>query len=96
MSKLKLKKKKRKEKDSEDDDTNDGNRDEAGIMMNEEVRINKVTQMGINSARKHNIRLEPGRENSGDGNCAYQSVIFNINDRKCFETTLPMSPDIYR
>ena len=82
MSKLKLKKKKHKEKVSEDDATNDDNRDEAGIVMDEEVRINKVTQMGINSARKHNIRLEPGRGNSGDGNCAYQSVIFNINDRE--------------
>ena len=96
MSKLKLKKKKHKEKVSEDDATNDDKRDEAGIIMDEEVRINKVTQMGINSARKHNIRLEPGRGNSGDGNCAYQSVIFNINDRECFKTKLPMSPDIYR
>ena len=64
--------------------------------MDKEARTNKVTQMGINSAKKHNIELEPGRENPGDGNCSYQSVIFNINDRKCFNTHLPMSPDFYR
>ena len=61
MSKLKLKKKKHKENISEDDDKhddnrkeadkNDDNREEAEIEMDEEVRISKVTQMGINSAR---------------------------------------------
>ena len=65
-------------------------------MDKEEARTNKVTKMGINSAKKHNIELEPGRENSGDGNCSYQSVIFNINDRECFNTQLSMSPDYYR
>ena len=106
MSKLKLKKKRHKENILEDDDKNDNtryeadknddNRDEAEIKMDQKVRISKVTQMGINSASKHNIRLEPGRGNPADGNCSYKSVIFNINDRKCFETTLPMSPDFYR
>ena len=106
MSKLKLKKKRHKENILEDDDKNDNtryeadknddNRDEAEIKMDEEVRISKVTQMGINSASKHNIRLEPGRRNPADGNCSYESVIFNINDRECFDTTLPMSPDFYR
>ena len=99
MSKLKLKKKRHKEKDSEDDTKFDDNSDESGsksTQMDKEARTNKVTLMGINSAKKHNIELEPGRENSGDGNCSYQSVIFNINDRKCFNTHLPMSPDFYR
>ena len=86
MSKLRLKKKRHKEKDSEDDTKFDDNSDESGsrsTQMDKEARTNKVTLMGINSAKKHNIELEPGRENSGDGNCSYQSVIFNINDRKC-------------
>ena len=79
--------------DSEDDDKFDDTRDMSGLKSAEvkkEVRVNEVTQMGINSAEKHNIKLKQGRENSADGNCAYQSVIFNINDRECFKTQLPM------
>ena len=38
----------------------------------------------------------PGRENQGYGNCSYESVIFNINDRSCFSENLLMSPDYYR
>ena len=48
------------------------------------------------TARKHKIEIEPGRENSGGGNCAYLSVIYNINDRKCFSNKYHMSPDYYR
>ena len=97
MSKLKLKKKRLKEKDSEDDDKVDDNNDGYLLQSTEmDKEVNKVTQMGIESAKKHNINLKPGRDNSGDGNCAYESVIFNINDRECFQTQLPMSPDFYR
>ena len=99
MSKLKLKKKRLKHTDLEDDDKFDDKREKPGrnpTEMDEEARINKVTHMGINSAEKHNIKLKPGRENPGDGNCSYQSVIFNINDRECFQTQLQMSPDLYR
>ena len=99
MSKLKLKKKKDKEKVSEDDDKKDDSRNESELnttKIGKEARMNKVIQMGIDSARKHNIKLKPGRENSANGNCAYQSVIFNINDRECYKTQLPMSPDFYR
>ena len=93
MSKLKLKKERFKEKDSEVDDSSDGS-----VLKSTEMdkEVNKVTQMGIENARKHNIKMEPGRGNSGDGNCSYQSVIFNINDRECFKSKLPMSPDFYR
>ena len=99
MSKLKLKKKRHKESVPKGDDIRDDDKDEAGLKttkIDKEARMNKVTQMGIESARKHNIKMEPGRGNSGDGNCSYQSVIFNINDRECFKTKLPMSPDFYR
>ena len=57
---------------------------------------NKIFERAIANARKHNINLKPGIENKGDGNCSYQSVIFNINDRECFKSKLPMSPDFYR
>ena len=57
---------------------------------------NPMFQRAIASAQKHKIKLEPGRENHGGGNCSYESVIFNVNDRSCFKEKFPMSPDVYR
>ena len=37
-----------------------------------------------------------GTPNSADGNCAFESAIFNVNDRECFSEFLPFSPDHYR
>ena len=48
------------------------------------------------SAQKHRIKLKPGRENHGAGNCSFEATIFNINDRSCFQEKLPMTPDFYR
>ena len=56
----------------------------------------KIFKNGIASARKHRINLECGRGNHGGGNCSYESVIFNINDRKCFQNKFHMSLQHYR
>ena len=58
--------------------------------------VDNIFTRAIASAQKHNITLEPGRMNPGIGNCSYESVINNINDRSCFQEKLPMSPDYYR
>ena len=50
----------------------------------------------IASAQKHNINLEPGRENQGHGNCSYEAVIINLNDRNCFKEKFHMSLQHYR
>ena len=55
-----------------------------------------IFQRAIASAQKHGIKLEAGRENGGNGNCSYESVIYNINERNCFKEKLPMSSDYYR
>ena len=55
-----------------------------------------IFQRAIASAQKHGIKLEAGRENRGNGNCSYESVIYNINGRDCFKEKLPMSSDYYR
>lgn len=55
-----------------------------------------IIQRAISSARKHNIKLTPGKQNSGGGNCSYLSVIYNINERTCFSNKFFMSPDYYR
>ena len=50
----------------------------------------------IESARKHGINLVHGTQNKGDGNCAFDSVISNINDRICFSGKLDLSSQVYR
>ena len=60
------------------------------------IHDKKIFERAISSAQKHGLGLEPGRQNLGDGNCSYEAVIFNINDRSCFKKKLPMSPDFYR
>ena len=48
------------------------------------------------SAKKHNITLKAGRKDRGFGNCAFESVINNINDRPCFTEKLKHSPNWYK
>ena len=55
-----------------------------------------LTKRAVASAKKHGIGLKPGLENSADGNCAFESVILNINERSSFSMTLPFSADYYR
>ena len=55
-----------------------------------------IFQRAISSADKHGIKLKPGRENEGYGNCSYEAAIFNINDRSCFTEKFLMSADFYR
>ena len=56
----------------------------------------RIFDRAISNAEKHGIKLQPGTENNGSGNCSYESVILNINDRDCFAEKLPMTPDFYR
>ena len=57
---------------------------------------NNIFTRAIASAQKHSIELKAGRANNAAGNCSYESVMNNINDRTCFKEKLPMSPDFYR
>ena len=50
----------------------------------------------VASAKKHGINLRHGRSNPGVGDCAFEAVIYNINDRSDFKEKLPMSIDWYR
>ena len=50
----------------------------------------------ISSAKHHGISLEHGKPNPGLGDCAIESVIFNINERPCYEQKYPMSINYYR
>ena len=48
------------------------------------------------SGRKHGIQLEHGSSNPGTGDCAFEAIIQNINDRTCFQGKFNMSIDYYR
>jgi hypothetical protein len=101
----KLKFRKKKYHPPLDGSSNQANNDEHKRMQternvtsnsNNEIKENNIFKRAIASAQKHNIKLEPGRENHADGNCSYESAIYNINDRSCFKEKLQMSPDFYR
>ena len=53
-----------------------------------------IVERAIASAQKHRIKLRPGRENRGAGNCSFEATIFNINDRSCFPEKLPMTSTV--
>ena len=55
-----------------------------------------MVKHAIESARKHGIDISPGLLNKADGNCAFESVILNINARSCFSNKLPLHVNTYR
>ena len=61
---------------------------------NEETRLMLIR--AISSSSKHGINLTPGKLNPGLGNCAFESVLYNINERACFEEKYESSADYYR
>ena len=50
----------------------------------------------ISSSRKHGVNLEHGSINPGLGDCAFESVIQNINLRQCFREKFPLAISYYR
>ena len=56
----------------------------------------RIFGRAIENAKKHKIKLAPGIQNMGHGNCSYESAILNINERDCFKEGFVMSADFYR
>jgi hypothetical protein len=50
----------------------------------------------IASGKKHGINMKHGSSNPGTGDCAFESIIQNNNDRSCFQEKYIMSIDWYR
>ena len=50
----------------------------------------------IASGKKHGLNMKHGSSNPGTGDCAFESIIQNINDRSCFKVKYPMTIDWYR
>ena len=80
MSKLKLKKIRDRGKAKEDEFGTkiDDNKD-LTIQRSSEIKMSLMIERAIANAKKHNVNLKPGKQNSGGGNCSYLSVIYNIN-----------------
>ena len=57
---------------------------------------NLMKARAISSGRKHGLNLQPGSSNPGRGDCAFESVIQNNNDRNCFREKFPLSIGYYR
>ena len=87
-TRLKLKRKKSRPPNGEMKD------DRKSSLM--ELKHKTMFEKAVESAKKHKIHVEPGRENHGMGNCSYEAVIFNINDRSCFHSKFNMSLEHYR
>ena len=56
----------------------------------------EISTRAIESARKHNIKIEAGRKDRGYGNCVFEAVINNINDRDCFVVKLRQTLNLCR
>ena len=57
---------------------------------------NLMISRAISSGKKHGVNLTPGTSNPGLGDCAFQSVIQNNNERHCFKEKYPLSVSYYR
>ena len=57
------------------------NKEISRLMSNER---NLMITRAITSARNHGMTLKPGSSNPGNGDCAFEAVIQNNNDRGCF------------
>ena len=86
------KKKKPRLKDSSKS-VEDGSSNDDNLLQ---AKQRSMIEKAISSAKKHGIDLSPGRLNEARGNCAFESAIFNVNDRKCFKDKYFLSPNYYR
>ena len=66
------------------------------VKMENPNSVNLMLRRAIASARKHGVNLIPGRLNSATGDCAFESVIYNNNDRTCFTHKYNQTVDYYR
>ena len=68
--------------------------DDISFLLTQEK--NEMISRAIASGLKHGIKLKHGSSNPGLGDCAFESVIQNNNDRFCFSEKYRMSVNYYR
>ena len=57
---------------------------------------NTMITRAICSAKHHEINLKSGNPTAGEGDCAFEAVVNNNNERKCFKEKFPLSITSYR
>ena len=67
-----------------------------GGSNKESHEIPLIFSQAIASAKKHGIKLKPGKLNNAAGDCVFESTLNNINSRECFAVKFPLSPTVYR
>jgi hypothetical protein len=60
------------------------------------IERNKMISRAITSGNNHGIEMVPGSPNPGRGDCAFEAVVQNNNDRSCFHEKYPMTINHYR
>ena len=73
---------------------------EAPHKMDQKMGSDETTRLmlsrAVASSKRHGINLTPGKPNPGSGNCAFEAVLNNINERSSFEQKYEFSADYYR
>ena len=65
-------------------------------MMQLDKTPSVLVETAIENGKKHGTNLVAGKMNKADGNCAFNTVIHNINYRPCFGENLNLSSLDYR
>ena len=48
--------------------------------------VTELLKRTVSNAFRHGLNLRPGRLNSANGNCVWESIIYNLLDRECFKS----------
>ena len=64
------------------------------LLLRKETDI--MVQRAIASASRHGIQLKHGTPNPGTGDCSFEAVIQNNNNRTCYREKYEMSINWYR
>ena len=64
------------------------------LLLRKETNL--MVQAAITSASKHGIKLKQGTPNPGTGDCSFEAVIQNNNNRTCYREKYEMSINWYR
>ena len=48
--------------------------------------VTDLLKRSVSNAYRHGLNLRPGRLNSANGNCVWESIIYNLLDRECIKS----------
>ena len=66
------------------------------LLTLKETEVEKMICRAKSSGKRHGINLKHGTGNPGMGDCAFEAIIQNNNDRCCFVTKYTKPIQFYR